>query len=243
VKGERLPEAELGVIEARLSAAAVLKKVHDSNATMGEFLAAHLICAIHEEMNVREEIRPVSIAVPVNLRKYFNTSSARNFFSMINISHNFSTQGKDFDAVLKQVKYSFAEGLLPERITRQFNRLVALEHALYIKMVPLALKAPVFKTALVQAEKGYSATFSNMGNVTMPEKMVPYIRLFDMFNYSKHPQLCVCTFADVLCLSFSSPFANTGIQKNFFSALAERGLDIEIVSNAASLTGGNDVLP
>jgi hypothetical protein len=235
IKGERFSESRLGVIEGHVSAGAILKKVHEYNATLSEFLAAVFICSIHEGMKVRDEARPVSIAIPVNLRRFFTTPSARNFFSIINVSHNFSTQGKNFEDVLAQIKLSFKARLAPEEIRERLNHLVALEHALYIKMVPLVVKAPVFKGLLWKAEKGYSATFSNIGKITMPENLVPYIRLFNLFNYTKHPQLCTCSFEDVLSMSFSSPFVNSGIQGSFFRTLTGMGLDIEIISNIAEL--------
>jgi hypothetical protein len=243
VKGERFPEARLGIIEGHVSTAAMLEKVHEYKATLSEFLTAVFICSIHEGMNVRDEARPVSIAIPVDLRKYFTTLSARNFFSIVNVSHNFSGQRNDFEDVLARVKVSLAAWLTPEKIHERLNYLVSLEHTLYIKMVPLAVKAPVFKTALWQAEKGYSATFSNVGKITMPENLVPYIRLFDWYNYAKHPQICACSFEDILSVGFSSPLVNSAIQRSFFRTLTGLGLDIEIISNGAESAEAGYVLP
>jgi hypothetical protein len=231
IKGERFSESRLGIITGHVSTAAMLKKTRGHKATISEFLTAVFIGAIHEGMKVRDETRPVSIILPVNLRNYFLTQSTRNFFGITNISHNFSAQGKTFEDVLAQVKLSFRDQLQAEKIHGRLNRMVSFEHAPYIKMVPLAVKAPVLKNAAWKARKEDSAVFSNIGKISMPESLVPYIRLFDVFNSALRPQSCVCSFEDTLSMSFSSPFVSSGIQRSFFCTLADMGLDIEIASN------------
>jgi hypothetical protein len=231
IRGERFPESRLGIIEGRLSTAAALRKAHEYQATISEFLTALLICSIHEGMTLRDEERPVSITIPVDLRKYFSTATARNFFSTINVSHNFRTQGKSFEDVLAGVKGAFKTQLTPEKLQERLNQLLSFEHALYIKMVPLVIKAPVLKNAAWKADGKDSAAFSNIGKITMPPAMVPYIRLFEIFSGTKRPHICLCSFEDNLVISFSSPFISSDIPRAFFRALSALGLDIEIVSN------------
>jgi hypothetical protein len=240
IKGERFPESRLGVIEGHVSLAAMLEKAHKNDATLSEVLTAVLIHSIHEGMKIRDETRPVSISIPVNLRKYFSTPSVRNFFSIINVPHNFAVQGKGFKDVLAHVKSSFKAQLTPEQIRRRFNHLVSLEHPLYIKMVPLAVKAPVLKRAAWIAGKEASAAFSNLGKIKMPEKLVPYIRLFNVLSSTRRLQLCLCSFEDVLSMSFSSSFVSSDTQSSFFRTLADLGLNVEVVSNVAELQETGD---
>ncbi len=74
-----------------MSASSVLKVAHVT-APPSRYLAALLIQAIHGEMPLREEGRPVVLTVPVNLRSYFPSASARNFFGVINVGYNFKKQ-------------------------------------------------------------------------------------------------------------------------------------------------------
>jgi hypothetical protein len=235
VRGERFPESRLGVIEGHVSASLLLEKAHEQKATISELLTSILICSFHEGMKIRDEDRPVSISIPVDLRKFLATSSVRNFFSVINVSHNFSTQGKSFEDVLGGVRISLRDQLVPEKIRERINQLSAFEHALPIKMVPLAVKVPVLKNAALNAEKANSAAFSNLGKITMPAEMVPYIRLFDLFTSTTRPQICICSFEDTLVISFTSPFVSSNIQRSFFRFLSSFGLGIEIVSNTEGL--------
>jgi hypothetical protein len=235
IRGERFPQSRLGIIEGHISAAAMLKTVHELKVTLSEFLTALLMCSIHEGMKIRDEERPVSISVPVDLRRYFAAPTARNFFSLINVSHNFSLQGKDFKSVLAGVKGSFKARLTPEKIRDRLNRLVSLEQALRFKIVPLAVKSPVLKIAALKAEKQDSASFSNIGRIVLDGELSPYIRSFNVCQSTKRLNVCVCSFDDDLSISFSSPFVSSGIQQFFFRTLADLGLDIEIVSNTAEL--------
>ncbi|GHU59774.1 hypothetical protein FACS189444_5680 [Spirochaetia bacterium] len=237
IRGERFPEARLGIIEGHISASALLAKTHEYKATISEFLTSLFICSIHEGMAIRDEVRPVSITIPVDLRKFFATPSVRNFFGTINVSHTFSRQGKTFEDVLAQVRLSFKEQLTPERIHARLNKFTALEHALPIQVVPLAVKAPVMKNAAWKARREESAAFSNLGKILMPAELVPYIRLFDVFTSSRRPQICLCSFEDMLVISFSSPLISTDIQRYFFRTLGDLGLGVEIVSNTANLGG------
>jgi hypothetical protein len=235
IKGERFGESRLGIIEGHISVAAILNKTHEYDVTLSEFLTAALICSIHEGMNVRDETRPVSITVPVNLRKYFTTPSARNFFTVINVSHNFSTQRKDFKEVLARVKLSFKFQLTPEKIRKRLNHLGSLEHAPHLKMIPLAVKALVLKSAAWKAGKEDSAAFSNIGKITMNQELLPYIHSFSVCNSTKNLNVYVCSFEDILSISLSSPFVSSNIQRSFFRVFTDLGLDVEIASNTAEL--------
>ncbi|MDR2633195.1 MAG: hypothetical protein LBC51_06185 [Treponema sp.] len=235
IRGERFSESRLGVIEGHVSTGAMLHKSREYSATISEVLPALLMRSIHEGMTIRDEERPVTISVPVDLRKYFTTQTARNFFSVIHVSHNFSSQGKSFEAVLEQVKTSFKEQLTPEKIQERLNRLVSLEHALPIKMVPLLIKAPVLKRAAWKAGREASSSFSNIGKIAMPSALLPYIRRFAVFSSATYPKICLCSFEDNLVISFSSSFISSDIQRVFFHALSAFGLDIEIAANTAGL--------
>jgi hypothetical protein len=65
----------------------------------------------------------------------------------------------------------------------------------------------------------------------MPDEMIPYIRLFDLFTSTTRPQICICSFEDMLVSSFTSPFISNDIQRSFFRSLGGLGIEIDIVSN------------
>lgn len=238
IRGERLPDDRLGITEGFLSAKAVLQKAHEYHATLSEFLIALLICSIHEGMAVREKTRPVVVTVPVYFRRFFPAKTARNFFGVIQVEHDFQKNGQEFAQVLSNVQASFQRQLTRESLYGIISRYSAVENNLLIKAIPLQIKIPVLRMTGLLAEGKDTAAFSNIGQVCMPEEAIQYIRLFDVFLSTKRPQLCLCTFGDTLAISMSSPLVDTGIQRRFFRRLAEMGIAVQVVSNLEQINEG-----
>ena len=64
---------------------------------------------------------PHSLSVPVNLRSYFPSVTARNFFATINISYNFSTSGDELGDIIASVKESFERELTKENLEKHMT--------------------------------------------------------------------------------------------------------------------------
>lgn len=231
VRGEYLPGNRVGVIEGVLSAKSVLKSAHEYHASMSEFLVAQLLCSIHEGMAVTDMVRPAVITVPVDLRHFFPSQTARNFFGLIHITYDFKSKGDSLPEVIAYVRRSFEQQLIPENMLGIINRYSSLENNYLIKTIPLELKIPCLKFAGWQAEREDTAAVSNIGKITMPPEISPYIRLFDVFVGTRRPQICLCSFGDTLAISYSSQLESTDIPCCFFRRLTALGIGIEIYSN------------
>lgn len=231
VRGPRLPENRPGVIEGVLSVKSVLAIAHGYRASLTEFLTALLICSVHDGMTVRDCARPVVITVPVDLRNYFKTQTARNFFGIIHVSHRFKTDGDSFPEVLEHVRRSFQERLNSETMLEIINRYSSLENNVLIKAIPLEIKIPCLRLAGRHAESEDTAAVSNLGKIAMPPGMAAHIRLFSVMVSTRRPQICLCSFGDMLTVSYSAQLESTDIPRRFFRRLADLGGGIEINSN------------
>jgi hypothetical protein len=178
-----------------------------------------------------EEKHPVAIKIPIDLRKYFASCTERNFLGVFDAAHNFSTQGKKFEDVLESVKSAFQTQLTPQKLTGQIDWYTSFDHTAYIKIVPLALKSLVLKNVALNEKNKASATFSNIGIISMPPELAPYIRLFSLFCSVNRLYAGICSFSDITTISFTSPFINTSIQRSFFRTLSGFGINVEIVAN------------
>ena len=230
-RGEIFPEFRVGVIEGLMSVNEIRNLSATYNATVSEYLTAVLIMAIHDGMSYSDEKKPVVISVPVNLRRFFPSESARNYFGLINIAHNFRTQGGFFDDILESVKKSYHEQLKPEAIAAKTNALVTIEQNLLTKIIPLIIKIPSLRFANLRKARCMTMTFSNVGKIVMHERFSKYIRLFDLFNRSKKNQICVCSYLDKMVINFASPFINSDVQRCFFRELAQHDIRIEVTTN------------
>lgn len=231
VRGAHLPDGRMGIVEGVLSVKALLKSAHEYHASIGEFLTAVLLCSISNGMTVRDRLHPAVITVPVNLRQFFPTQTARNFFGIIHIGYDFSRSGDSFREVLEEVRRSFQEQLNSENMLEIINRYTSLENKFLIKAIPLEAKIPCLKLAGRWEEREDTAALSNVGKIFMPPEMAGFIRLFDVFVCTRHPEICLCSFGDTLAISYSSQLESTDIPRCFFRRLADLGIDIEINSN------------
>jgi hypothetical protein len=229
--GERFPKGELGILEGCMSVKKLLEISRSFGATITEFLIALLICSIHEGMTARESLRPVTVTVPVNLRKYFPSASMRNFFATIETTYPFHTRDGSFEDVLLKVKEDFSLQLNQETLKSRMNQFSAIEHSIPTKLVPLVLKKPCLQAANWMTERNITAAFSNIGRIDMPKEMERFIRLFDFFSATKRLQGCSCSFKDRFMVSFTSPYLNTDVQRYFFKHLSQLGLEIELQTN------------
>ena len=81
----------------------ILKLSKQTGKTITEYLTTLLIKSISETMSYKDKRKPVIISVPVNLRNYFPSNTARNFFNVINIEYKFNGNNEDFDQILEEV--------------------------------------------------------------------------------------------------------------------------------------------
>lgn len=231
IAGRRSLDNRLKVIEGTMSVKEVLELAHRYDTTMTIYLTALFLKAIYQDMPARGRKLPVVLSVPVNLRAYFPSVTARNFFATINIKYHFGKSSDKLEDIIRDVKASFERELTTEKLQTHLNRLSALEHNAFMRVVPLTLKDYVLRFATYLSDRGITATLSNVGKITTTKELAPYIRLFDCFTSARRPQICMCSFGDTLVISFTSPFVGTDIQKNFFRILTEEGVAITVASN------------
>ncbi len=231
IRGNRREENRIQLVEGTMSLKAVLNIAHEYNTTLTVYLTALFMYSIYKGMTERGKNRPVVLSIPVNLRNYFESESARNFFGTITIGYHFGKDSTDFHEVVKSINDSFARELTEERLKNHMERLAALEHNVFARAVPLVLKDITLQIANRINERGITAALSNVGKITMPEELAAYIRQFDVFTSARRPQICICSYGDNLVISFTSPFTDTDIQKTFFQTLSGKGMDIIIATN------------
>ena len=230
IRGIRLDENRIKVIEGSMSAKAVLDVAHEHKTTLTIFIAALFIYSIYNEMPVPDNKHPVVLAIPINLRQFFASETTRNFFSTMNVGFTFNST-TDIKDIIQKISEVFKEELTEERLNQHSNRLMSLEKNPFARVVPLPLKDYSLHIASNIADRGITAALSNIGRITMPTEFDAYIKQFSVFTSVRRPQICVCSYGDRLVVSFASPYRETEIQRTFFEFLSNKGIDIEISSN------------
>lgn len=235
IQGRHSIDNRLKVIEGCMSVKQVLKLAHQYDTTLTVYLTALFIKAIYMDMPARGRKLPVVLSVPVNLRNYFPSVTARNFFATINISYHFGKYSDKLEDIIHSVKESFKNELNEDKLKAQINRFSALEHNAFMRLVPLVIKDYVLRFAEHLSDRGITASLSNIGKVDIAKELAPYINMFDCFTSARRPQVSMLSFEDKLVVSFASPYTSSDIQKNFFRMLSEADVDIVISTNMKEL--------
>lgn len=231
IKGNRNEENRTRLIEGSMSVKAVLNLAHEYNTTLTIFLTSLLLYSIYKEMPVNKRKRPVVLSVPINLRQYYESATARNFFSTMNIKYNFENNSVDFKEIIKSVSEDFKTKLTKDQLDKQLNHFMSLEKNLFTRIIPLTLKDYVLRIADKLNDRKITSSISNIGKIIMPEDFGTYIKQFSICVSARRPLITLCTYGDRIVISFTSPFEETDIQKTFFQFLSQKGVEIQITSN------------
>lgn len=231
ITGHRTIDNRMTIIEGVMPVAQILNLAHRYNTTLTIYLTALFIMSIYKEMPARSRKYPVVLSVPVNLRTYFPSVTARNFFGNIYIRWQFSKDNDKLEDIIARVKEAFEQELTEEKLRGHMDQLSSLEHNAFMRVVPLVLKDKALRLADRLSNKGITAALSNVGKITLCDELEPYIEMFNCFFSARRPQIGMCSFHDKLVVSFASPYIGTDIQKNFFRMLSGEGVSITISSN------------
>lgn len=165
----------------------MLAKTRAMGVTMTSYLAAAQMLAAYQEMPALERGKVISVSLPVNLRSYYGTETARNFFNSIRISWVFrgdetlETLAKGFDAKLR-------EALKDERVKARMDGFEKLEQMPGIKLVPLFIKTRWSTCSIRWKPKSYPDHLQHGAHPTAKRAAALHQRLYGVlqFDYRVH---------------------------------------------------------
>ncbi|MCI8357305.1 MAG: alcohol acetyltransferase [Lachnospiraceae bacterium] len=240
VRGTKEPFYTLNIIDGIMSVREVMAVARTYDATLTEYLNAVLLYALmqKQEHDVPFRFRPVKIAMPVNLRRFFPSRTLRNFITMVYPSIDPRLGDYTFKEIVDQVhhymKYYINEKFLRGDITTN----AATQRNPVIRVVPLFIKDFVVRTFYTKVQdKNSSAGLTNMGALKVPEDMKPYIERFDIYMgqpFSSRTNCAIISFDDTLTINFASSIAEADVECLFFRKLVQDGIHVKIESNRDS---------
>ena len=219
------------LLEGTVSSSKFLQLAHKHNTTVGVLCVAIYIKAAILSMNRGQKKRHVVVSVPVNLRQFYHSGTARNFFGVINIDYDPANYDGNLNTIIEPVDKAFKEKLSAENIEKTMNSYSALEHNLAVKVVPLPIKDFTIGRFDAAAKKGVTTSMSNIGRIKMPKEVEEYIDRFSAFMTASSQQVTVCSFGDKMTFGEASPYKTHRVMLNFFRCLSEQGIEVELGSN------------
>lgn len=241
VRGTREPFYTFNVIDGILSVKQVMEVAKKYNATITEYLNAVLLYALLEKQKKerRKKLRPVKIAMPVNLRRFFPSKTLRNFITMVYPSIDPRLGDYTFEEIVVQVhnymRYYINEKFLRGDITTNART----QQNSFIRVVPLFIKDFVVRQFYTRVQdKNSSAGLTNMGALKVPDDMKPYIERFDIYMgqpFSSRTNCAIISFEDTLTINFASSIMETDVERYFFRKLVSDKIHVTIESNREGL--------
>lgn len=232
VKGEKLLPSELGIIQGNISVSALKNCCKNYGVSINEYLIANYIWSIYRE-NSQNKL-PIRVAVPVNLRKFFDSTTTKNFFLMVSAEFTPVLTDYTFKDIIREVTDDFRRKITKEKLSEILSFNVQLERNIITRATPLFIKNIAVKSIYRGAALANTTTLSNLGKIKVEPKFEPYIESLSAclpMSLGQNVKGSVCSFQDHLSFTFSSCLNETGIQKSFFRQFASDGISVYLESN------------
>lgn len=233
IKGDTYPNnwSSFVKLSIDLNQFKTLVKQKDCSVTM--LAASLLIYSIYKSQpGAKTSKKPIVIFVPVNLRKYFDSDTLRNFSLFIKVSIYPKKKNWDLENILEEVKTQFKEQLNKEFLQKRINYYVAFEKNPFIRVLPLIIKNIAFKIIYALQSNNLSTSFiSNLGPLELPKDMKKEIKDMDFVNSGERYYMTMSSVANKLNIMFSSRIRDYSTTFQFINELKQLGFDIIVQTN------------
>lgn len=238
IKGEKLRPGEFGVMHGYMKIAELKEVCHAYGVSINEYLVGAYIWSVYTEcMHGMASERPIRVAVPVNLRPYFNSITTKNFFVMVSAEFHPTKDIYTFQEVLEIVRESLRSQINKDNLEKLFSYNVSNEKIWIARAVPLVFKNMAMRYVYTTSALANTATVTNIGNISVAEPYQSYVEIFHAFlamSKGQHLKGTICSYGDTLVFSFSYDLVDTSVQRGFFRKLAADGVHVEIESNGVN---------
>ena len=223
----RSPKRELSptYLEYHTSAASVLSLARSFEVSLTSLIIATVICAIRSEMNGHDRSKTIRLDIPVDLRKYFGSSTTKNFFGLAFVEYEPGTADEPVGTVAKNVQRQVQAGTTIETLQRRMNQMIALEKNPLLRFAPVFVKDRVLKIAGKITSGDVTATVSSLGVIGFPDYASSRIENVNVLTSPEGLNFTVCSCKDDLCLGISTSLTNLSVIRNLCRILKDLGIE------------------
>ena len=238
LKGEHLGPGEFGVMHGYMQIPQLKEVCHRYGCSINEYLVSVYIWSVYTEcMKGMPSASPIRVAVPVNLRPYFNSITTKNFFVMVSAEFHPTKEVYTFAEVLEIVRDNLRSQINREHLEKLFSYNVSNEKLLAARAVPLFLKNIAMKLVYTKSALANTTTITNIGNIGVDEAYRQYVEMFHAFlamSKGQHLKGTICSYGSMLVFSFSFDLKDVSVQRGFFRKIAADGIEVELETNGVT---------
>lgn len=222
------------IISGELSLDNILTTSRNLHVSITEYLTAvylsSLLKIFLQEKSKRTTV--LRLEVPVDLRRYYDTVTMRNFSLYNSIEIDLKLGEYSFTDILKKVHHSMRLQTDRKELNRQVSRNVRGETNPFIRIVPIIMKN-IYMAELYSrlGERCYSGVISNLGPIALPEDFGSHIESFNFIlnpNQVMKKSITLLSWQEILRINISSVIKDRELERLFFTKLTEDGIEVKI---------------
>ncbi len=239
IDGTPEEDSFLHVTNFQIPCEQVLTLAHEKGVSLNTYLAAVMMRAIlHLEFDTiknPKKYKPVKVLIPINLRPLFGSRTLRNFalYTIPEIDPRLGDY--TLDEIIGIVHHKVGLYATKKNMAKMMETNVADERSLVLRVVPLFIKNIVMKMVFNSVgEKKSCLSFSNLGNVSLPEELERHVERIDFIlgPQANAPYNCsIYTYGGVLNVTLSRDIKEALLENYFYRELRELGVEITVQSN------------
>ena len=237
IHGTKEPLHTFNVINGVMSAKQVKLVAEHYHATITEYFNAVLLYSLmlKQKQEFHFNLRPIKLAMPINLRRFFPSETLRNFITMVYPSIDPRFGEYSFEEIVTHVHNYMQYYINKKFLCGDITTNAAAQRNPLARIMPLFIKDFVVRTFYSKVQdKNSSAGLTNMGTLKVPDDMKPFIERFDIYMgvpFSARTNCAIISFEDTLTVNFASCIVESDIERNFFRKLVEDGILVTIETN------------
>lgn len=232
----------------KISSEELLEKAHQKKVSVTVYLCAVMMSALQnlqaDKIPNQKRRRPIRVLLPVNLRNLFDSKSLRNFALYVTPEILPRLGSYSFDEICSIIQHCMGSEITPKQMSMKIATNVSSEQVLFLRIMPLFIKNAVMKAVFrAVGETKSCLSLSNLGNVTLPQSMLPYVKRMDFILgvQAAAPYNCgVLSFSGTTYINFIRNTKDAELEYCFYRILEDLGFHIEAKSNQSCISKEED---
>ena len=241
IKGTILPSNMLNIITGKMDVTKLKKLCQKYECTITELFTSIMFLSLQEIQNKNKDKKkkPIKISIPVNLRRFFNSVTLRNFSSYVNPRLDTSLGEYTLEEIIREVKAQLSFMITKKRLQSKFTGNVKAENNIFIRIMPNFIKKYVLSLSdYLMGDRYCTTTLSNYGLINIPKEMEKYVTDMGFMLgrcRNKHGSVGCISCMNNLYITFTSRIKETEFERLFFTKLVDLGIEVSIESNDGGL--------
>lgn len=229
----------LNVTNFQISSEKIKLLAKEKNVSVNTFLTAIMMKSIlnlqFDLIKNPKKYKPVKVLVPINLRPIFNSKTLRNFalYTIPEIDPRLGDH--TLDEIINVVHHKVGAYATKKNMSKMIETNVADERNPFLRIVPLFIKNLVMKMVFnTVGEKKSCLSFSNLGEIKLPENMKDYVDKIDFIlgSQAQAPYNCSAyTYRGILNITFSRDIQEARLETYFFREMQKLGIEVTVQTN------------